>query len=245
MIVIPERRLVLLLPWKCASQTLRSRLGALDARPYPTFFHVNSALGRLAHQHLTLADFEMLPEARRGYRIAVFVRNPYDRVHSGFLQLRRDVVWQRHAAFPDEAVKSAVLRQLDGVAAALGAARGSASRWFSSLADEVVLTGGFNSSIPLHPCHYWTHRDGRQAVDFIGRVETFEADFHRLRETYDLPDLPLDSTNVSKVPDAAPPDGAYRHARKFDAAARARIERLFADDFAQFGYATADLDVAP
>jgi len=245
MIVIPERRLVLLLPWKCASQTLRSRLAALDARPYPTFFHVNSALGRLAHQHLTLSDFAMLPEAQRGYRIAVFVRNPYDRVHSGFLQLRRDVIWQRHAAFPDEAVKSAVLRQLDGVAAALGAARGSASRWFSGLADDVVLTGGFNSSIPLHPCHYWTHRDGRLAVDFIGRVETFEADFRRLRETYDLPDLPTDSINVSKIPDADLPRDGYRHIRKFDAAALARIERLFADDFTRFGYATAGLDVAP
>ncbi len=166
MIVIPERQLVLLLPWKCASQTLRARLRAHDALSHPAFFHVNEALGRISHQHLTLASFRALPESARGYRIAVFVRNPYDRVCSGFTQLRRDVVWQRHAAFPGEAVKATVMRQLDDIAITLGEARGSASRWFARLPEQVVLCDGFNTSIPLHPCHYWTHEEGHAGSGF-------------------------------------------------------------------------------
>lgn len=239
MIVIPERRLVLLLPWKCASQTLRSRLRHLDAERHPAFFHLSAALGRISHQHLTMRSFRALPEGALGYRVAVFVRNPYDRVYSGFMQLRRDVVWQRNATFPDAAVRATVFSQLDGIKAALGEARGNASRWFASLADEVVTCDGFNTSIPLHPCHHWTHEGGVQAVDFIGRVEQFETDFQRLRETFDLPAVARDSSNVSKLSAAERP-GGYRHAGKFDAAALARINRLFAADFETYGYPVID-----
>lgn len=235
MIVIPERQLVLLLPWKCASQTLRARLRAHDKLSHPAFFHVNEALGRISHQHLTLASFRALPESTRGYRIAVFVRNPYDRVCSGFMQLRRDVVWQRHAAFPSEAVKATVMRQLDDIALALREARGSASRWFSRLPEEVVLRDGFNTSIPLHPCHCWTHEEGKEAVDFIGHVEQLETDFQRLCREFDLPGATQDSSNVSKLPATMAP-GHYRHAGRLDASALARLNRLFAADFACFGY---------
>ena len=235
MIVIPDRRLVLLLPWKCATQTLRERLSGCDAHSHPSFFHVSDALGRITHQHLTLGDFRALPESTQGYRVVVFVRNPYDRVYSGFMQLRRDVVWQRHAAFPSAAVRAAVMGQLDAVARALGQARGNASRWFAGLPDEVVLRDGCNTSIPLHPCHYWTHEAGTPAVAFLGQVEHFEADFQRLQRAFDLPGATKNSSNVSKL-QASDAPRPYRHAGKFEPAAVARINRLFAADFACFGY---------
>jgi hypothetical protein len=49
--------------------------------------------------------------------------------------------------------------------------------WLASVRDEQIYEVGRNTNFPLHPAYYWTHIADLQAVDFIGRVETFEADF--------------------------------------------------------------------
>ena len=112
MIISHSRRFVILAPWKTASSTLRARLGTYSESPYDAFYHLNPVLGRVVHQHMTYVGFAGLPESRLGYRIAAFVRNPYDRVYSGFRQLWKDIQQQPHMEYPDAYVRGVVGAQL-------------------------------------------------------------------------------------------------------------------------------------
>src|SRR5579871_6410130 len=108
-----KKKFILFAPWKTASQTLRLRLGKYDESPYSPFFNFNPTLNRVVHGHLTCSDFLALPEAKLKYFKATFVRNPYDRVYSGFIQLQRDIREQRQATFQFPWVRDLVMSQLD------------------------------------------------------------------------------------------------------------------------------------
>ena len=236
MIVIPDKKLVILLPWKTASQTLRARLGHLDQSVRSEFFHFNGDLGAVVHQHITLGQFLALPEAAQGHRLAVFVRNPYDRVVSGFLQLARDIRLQSGCAFPAEWIRRLVVRQLDGHRGAIERAEGRLDRWFGDVSDDYILCGGGNSSRPLHPCHYWTHAVGRRVADFIGKVEDFEVDFARLCSEFGLQASGSANANVSKTITRLKDENGYDYAARLAPGTIGKINRLFRDDFSLFGY---------
>lgn len=240
MIISHAKRFVILAPWKAASSTVRVRLGAYCESPYSSFYHLNPTLDRVVHRHLTLADFAGLPESRLGYLTAAFVRNPYDRVYAGFHQLQKDIVEQPHAVFPDEHVRELVLGQLAANHSQLRRAGFEFERWLALIEHRQVFEAGRNSSLPLHPSHYWTHRDGVQAIDFLGRVESFEADFERLCATLGVP--PASRVNANVGESGAPLAGGrhgYRHAQRMSRRARRRIEELFAADFELLGYPRA------
>lgn len=236
MIIIPTHKLVLLLPWKTASQTLRARLRHLDRSPYPDFFYFNRHLNRVVHQHLTLADFQALPESRRGYRLAVFVRNPYDRVVSGFRQLLRDVTTQPQLPFPQPWIRDLVTQQLADNFAMLCKAQFSVDAWFLQLPAFQVLEAGRDTSLPLHPAHYWTHAQGRQIVDFVGRVERFEEDFAALCREFGIAGAGRQDANRSADSGAARDAHGYAYASQLHPQTVARINALFDADFELFGY---------
>lgn len=237
MIICHSKRFVILAPWKTASSTIRARLGAYCESPYDTFYDFNPVLKRVVHQHMTYADFAALPEARLGYRTAAFVRNPYDRVYSGFLQLQRDLREQPLASFPDPAVRRLVMGQLADNFAQLSQAAFEFEPWLELVDEHQVLDVGRNSSFPLHPAHYWTHHDGRRAVGFVGRVETFEQDFKRLCRTLGVEPDSNASVNVSAQEEQADPDpNGYRYVQRMSPRALRRINDLFREDFEIFGY---------
>lgn len=237
MIVIPDRKLILLLPWKTGSQTLRARLAGLGHSPYPEFFAFNPWLSTVVHQHLLLSQFMALPEARLGYRLAAFVRNPYDRVVSGFLQLQRDAAGQPGRPFPAAWIEKLVMQQLQDHSRRIVAAAGDVNAWFRLLPAHAVRCGGRDTSLPLHPCHFWTHQSGQRAAAFIGRVESFEADFARLCAEFDLPVSAGISVNVSTDLSRQRDANGYEHAHRLAPDVIARINRLFAGDFRLLGYA--------
>ena len=158
MIVSHEKRFVMLLPWKTGSQTLIARLRSYNESAYHWFFHFEPHLNRVVHQHLTRSDFEALPESRLGYFLASFIRNPYDRAYSGFLELQR-ALRVEHAGLPIEEkwVRQLVMHQLDENRRQLEAAEGDFDRWLASVEDYQVFEAGRNTYFPLHPAHYWTH----------------------------------------------------------------------------------------
>src|SRR5437763_3853042 len=129
MIISHHKRFVIFAPWKCASSTLHLRLGTFDESPYPRFHYFNPFLNRVVHQHLTCAEFQALPEARLDYRRAAFVRNPYERVVSGFRQLRRDAALQPQAEFPEPRVRTIVMQQLEHNRAQLARANYGLNAW--------------------------------------------------------------------------------------------------------------------
>jgi hypothetical protein len=185
MIISHKNRFMMLGPWKTASQTTRARLRRYDESQYPTFFYFNTYLNRVVHQHITRAEFECLPEAKLGYLAATFVRNPYDRAYSGFRQLQKDIQEQPSASFPEPWIRDLVRQQLAENFAQLCRAGFQFDDWIALVRDEQVYEIGRNSNFPLHPAHYWFHIGDVRAVDFIGQVETFEADFRRFLSASD------------------------------------------------------------
>lgn len=237
MLILPEKSLIILLPWKTASQSLRARLNRFNSSRYPNYYYYNPALRRVFHQHITLPDFLTLPEAHQGYRLATFVRNPYDRVVSGFLQAQRDIKEQPHYRFPPPKwIRALVVDQLIENQAFIARCQHDLNTWITHLPDYLVHEIGRNTSLFLHPCHYWTHLQGRQHVDFIGKVETFEEDFQRLCAEFDLSVDALVNVNVSTEVSPAFDAHSYRYCHLLTPEAIARIEALFAEDFTIFGY---------
>jgi hypothetical protein len=239
-IISHAKRFVVLATWKAASSTIRVRLGTYCESPYSAFYHRSPVLGRVVHRHLTLDDFAALPESQMGYVTAAFVRNPYDRVYAGFRQLQTDIHEQPLAEFPDDAVRTLVMEQLAANQSQLRRACFEFEPWLALIDDRQVLEAGANSSFPLHPAHYWTHRDGVQAVDFVGRVESFEHDFGRLCRVLGVAPSSRANANVgSSDMRLAGGRHGYRYAERISRGARRRIEELFAADFELFGYPRA------
>ncbi len=236
MIVSHKHKLVMLLPWKTASQTLRVRLQHIDQSPYSKFFDFNPYLNRVVNQHMTLSDFLALPESRQNYRLAVFIRNPYDRVYSGFKQVFKDLNNHPLREFPEPWIGDLVTRQLGDNVAMLCKAKFNVNLWFTQLPAYHLLESGRDSSLQLHPSHYWTHWNGSQIANFVGRVEHFEEDFDRLCQEFGIESETRQNSNHADGKDVVPDAHGYRYANRLDPLTVARINELFSADFELFGY---------
>ena len=236
MILSHRHRFVLLQPWKTASSTAHLRLARYDESPYSRFYDYNPHLQRVVHQHITFAEFAALPESRQGYVTGTFVRNPYDRVYSGFLQLQRDIREQPAAPFPNDWIKALVMRQLADNQAQLAAGDFEFDKWFALVEEHQIYEVGRNSSFPLHPAHYWTGIDRERKVDFIGKVECFERDFDAFCGRVGIEPEERASINVSdRLPKPQSP-GRSHYVNRMSAASISKIESLFDADFELFGY---------
>ena len=237
MIISHQKRFVMLLPWKTASSTLQLRLSPINESPYPMFFYFNTHLNRVVHQHLTCAEFACLPESKLGYLVASYVRNPYDRVYSGFRQLQRDIQVQPHSSYPEPWIRDHVMRQLTENFAQLCQSQFGFDDWLELVCEEQVYEIGRNTNFPLHPSHYWTHLAERQAVDFIGRVENFETDFRTFTLSVGIGPIQPANSNVSELEgDTAVDPLGYRYANRMSDRSIAKINRLFERDFELFNY---------
>lgn len=225
------------LPWKTASQTVAARLRPHNESPYDGFFAFNPYLNRVVHQHMNCADFACLPEARLEYFRGSFVRNPYDRVYSGFRQLQKDIQEQVGVTFPEPWIRDLVMRQLADNLAQMRQAEFRFDEWLALVREDQIYEAGRDSSFPLHPAHYWTHVAGRQFVDFVGRVEQFEACFREFldRAGIDPPD-PVNANVVDLQGGSAENPFGYRYADRMSARSIDKINALFAADFEIFGY---------
>jgi hypothetical protein len=232
MIISHAKEFVMFAPWKTASSTAHHRLRAYNSSPYSRFYHFNPRLGRVVHQHITCGDFLALPEAALPYARISIVRNPYDRVASGFIQLQRDIAQQPDAPFESPWVRALVLRQLADNQAQLARARFELNAWIATITEDQVREVGRNSSFPLHPACYWTHLGHEPYVDRILRTETFEADFAAFCAARNL-EFRVENANVS---DETVTNPLYRHVHKLDRSSISKINDLFADDFELLGY---------
>jgi hypothetical protein len=236
MIHLPENKLNLLLPWKCASQTLQLRLQAHSKPKYPKLFYYNTFLHRVCQQHLELGGFLALPESKMGYALAVFVRNPYDRVYSGFQQLIRDIKVIPKLQFKNQWVKELVLSDIAENHKTLEEAQYDVNKWFNLVRPYQILESGRNTCFNLYPASYWTHSNGQLIPDFIGYVESFEKYFLKLRNTFGIQCISLDNANVSNPNLKSVDHARYQYIDRFDDKTISKINALFHDDFMNFGY---------
>lgn len=235
MIVMPTKKLTMLLPWKTASQTLRVRLNDINQSPYPLDFHFNPYINRVVHQHAVLSDYLAIPESKMPYDLAVFTRNPYDRVFSGFQQLLRDIGQHPKRKYQNAWMKELVMEQVSDVYASVSKAQCSLDDWFQNLSPHWVLDVGRNVCMCLHPAHYWTHYNGKQLANFIGKVENFEDDFSALCAQYKITES--NSRNVNQADGKFLPDqNGYKYINRLHPRTIAKINDLFHADFEYFGY---------
>ena len=233
MIISHEKKFIILAPWKTASTTLRARLGGYCQSPYNIFYHYNPHIGRIAHQHMTYADLCALPEGKLGYFTAAFVRNPYDRVYSGFRQLHKDLDTQPFSTqYAQPWIKQQVMQQLAANYMQLKMADFNFDAWLALVEEQQIYDATRNSSFPLYPAHYWTHSSGKQAVDFVGRVENFEQNFVELCAKLSIESSSKQNANVDSTAQA----GSYKYLSCMNGASISKINALFADDFEIFGY---------
>jgi ribosomal protein S17E len=226
----------MLLPWKSASSTVNARLEPFNESPYEGFYDYNPYLQRVVHQHLCYSDFKCLPESALGYQVGAFVRNPYDRVYSGFVQLQRDIQTQPNQSFAQPWVKNMVMRQLSENYAQLAASDFEFNKWVDLISEHQVYEIGKNSSFPLHPAHYWTGLQGNKAIDFVGKVENFEADFDLFCSKVGISVIDRVNANVSTSVSVIDKVVRPRYLDRMTSATLSKINSLFSEDFDLFGY---------
>jgi hypothetical protein len=209
----------------------------LNESQYPTLHDFNEYLGRVVHWHITYLEFLNLPESRRRPTVGAFVRNPYDRAYSGFMQLQWDIQAQPHMSFRLPWVRELVLEQLAQHAARIAAADGDFDKWLASLKESEVYDVGKDSSFALHPCHYWTGIGGRNQIDFIGKVERYESDLQRFCDLVGVQQRKeAGSANVRFPEQAGAPNRPYKYADRMNRASIDKINALFERDIELFGY---------
>ena len=236
MIISHAHRFILMAPWKTASSTCHATLEKYNESPYERFFHFQPLLNRVVHQHITLGDLGALPEGGLGYSICAFVRNPYDRAFSGFVQLQRDFAEQPSRDFEPKWVGDLVRAQISENMARIVAAGFDFDEWLSKLPDYEVFDVGRNTSMVLHPAHYWTHVNGERRAAFIGKVETFDQDFRELCEKIGIDEPRIVPANLSADRTGERQASESKYAERMSRRSLDRINELFADDFALFGY---------
>ncbi len=78
-------------------------------------------------------------------------------------------------------------------------------------------------------------------MDFVGRVETFEADYRVMCDTLGVESTGDANANVDAADhELAGDTRGYRYAGRMSSSARRRVNELFADDFELFGYERLD-----
>lgn len=226
----------MLAPWKTASQTCHASLKRYNESPYDRYFHFNPSLGRVVHQHLTLSDLMALPEGRLGYKKAAFVRNPYDRAYSGFIQIQRDFQIQPKIPIEPNWIRDLIKAQISENISKVIAAGFDFDTWITLLSEYEIYQPGRNTNLPFHPAHYWTHHNN-YVVDFIGKVEKFDEEFFRFCELMELDVPKIQKANISE--EISPPQSQYsRYAHRMSRRSLDRINELFARDFELFEYQT-------
>lgn len=225
---------MLLAPWKTASQTCHASLEAYNDSRYERFFYFNKRLGRVIHQHATLGDFLALPEAELGYKIAAFVRNPYDRAYSGFIQIQRDFESQPRISVNPEWISNLIRVQIGENMARIIAAGFDFDKWIANLPEYEIYDSGRNTNMPLHPAHYWTHCEGN-TVDFVGKVEKFSEDFPEFCKFVGIETPEIKIENITEQQQSLGL-GYSRYAGKMSRRSIDRINELFSADFDFFGY---------
>lgn len=234
MLTLQDHALDILLPWKCASQTLRTRLQPYAQEPYEQLFYFNPLLQRVRNQHHTYADYLLLPQSKLSHRVATFVRNPYDRVVSGFIQLCRDASVIPTLKFRTPALKTFVLDQVAQNTQDIIRCGYDLNTWFMSLSPYKILDQS-SPTFLLQPVSAWTHL-GTQSIDFIGKVENFETDFEKLKAWAGIGPTSNESVNRSQLACDEGAESDYRYASKLHKKTIERINALFAADFELLGY---------
>ena len=195
---------------KCASATVRLSLAPYTDIGYPVTKGV---------QHMTIESFLASEHASlwdAGYFRFSFVRNPYDRLYSGWLQDRyastQSPRWKQAKAALFERVGDDFCRYV--VEHVRRADRIHAWDW-----------------ICWCPMHAFAYRDEALALDFVGRAEDVAGGLAALSERLGVPIAKAEDANVNVAPTTG-----LKYLAQYDRATVEVVNEIYADDFRLFGY---------
>lgn len=194
---------------KCASSTIRHSIRDYTDVGYPVTDYP---------QHVPLRQFiaSEYAELLGRYFAFTFVRNPYDRLYSGFLQDMK-----AGGAFPKWIpVKKPIFD-------AIGTD-------FNRYMLEYVRFADISTAwewICFCPMHEFVHLDGMCRLDWIGRAENVAGGLATLSEHLNVPIRKSDNSNVNTEY-----RGQLKYLGMYERATVELVNELYHDDFRLFGY---------
>jgi len=208
---------------KCGSATVRHALAPYTDIGYPVSNF---------EEHVTIEKFRGKYDADgrfdRSFKFT-FVRNPYDRLYSGYRQdMLASKSWKNWIA-----AKKPLFD-------ALGDDFNAYVQKYVAKADIVHAWDW----ICFCPMTAFSHVDGQCVLDWIGRTESLEADLRTLGTRLGVEIGEVGRINA-QAPDNADPADAGGYLSKYTRATVEIVNELYADDFAAFGYPVRDPDDFP
>lgn len=239
MLISDQHRLILMLPQKCASRTLQQRLKSIrDVAGYgESGQRYYSELGRLIGKHMLMRDVCELEayRSRATHLKACFVRNPYDRIYSWFhWQKTRIADAERIQRLRRELEAAEDVKEIAKLQRNLNAAETVLKQLES--ADHNFNRYLLQNRKRFRPIHQFTHLDGVLQMDFIGRVEDFEADFSRLCEQIGFTCESVESANITPGAEFPHSDAPSHYLHYYEAEAIEAVNHDHALDFEYFAY---------
>lgn len=238
MLISDKHRLILMLPEKCGSSTLQKRLASIhDVTEFGLGHQYSPELNKTLSKHVSIKDARRLKafKIRSHYLKACFVRNPYDRAYSWF-HWNIKTVPQKIKLLEERRRNTGKLNEEETTAL------GKAQKRLDLLEK---LNYDFEQFITvkhkrLRPTHRYTHHWRMKQVNFIGRVETFEACYQQLCKRINFKPPSFENANIigtqhiNKANEGEKPE----YLNKYSKAALAVINRAYARDFKIFNYKT-------
>jgi hypothetical protein len=222
-IVSDSKKFVCFRPWKCASTTLTKRLRAYDNGKFPASpTEYEGFEGKLSKHSWTIENFLKLPESQLGYFSFVFLRNPYDRAYSGFLQRKQRVAKINPEGGEFKAIEKGFQSFLEF--------------WLKRFEDRGQVIGNLMNE--------YVEYEGRRWVDYVGHLETFESDlnevFEKLGVNSDSRGEKKPNANVRASVDTLSSDGrenaSYRYLDEYTQETVSLVNHLAARDFKSTDY---------
>ena len=199
---------------KCASATVRSSLREFTDIGYPVTGGIQHVPLKkfLAGEHAALFD--------AGYFRFTFVRNPYDRLYSGYLQDRLAATqsprWGR--------VKAPIFNAIGDD--------------FNRYVVEYVRHADVRDAwdwICFCPMHAFAYLDGECVLDWVGRAEAVEAGLAELSTHLGISVVKADNLNVNTEP-----ADALKYLAVYDRATLEVVNEMYRQDFERFDYEMLD-----
>ncbi|MGQ4660261.1 sulfotransferase family 2 domain-containing protein [Lysobacter sp. F6437] len=215
MLISHRHRFLYFVVPKCASATIRKSLAEFSDVGWPVSNY---------QQHVPIDNFLESEEGglANEYFKLTFVRNPYDRIYSGYLQ-------DRYAAdnYPRwTTVKKPIFDRIGDD--------------FSTYFNEFVVPADAKRDwqwICFCPMYEFAQStSGHIGVDFVGRAENVEQDLALLGERLGLPIRKATDENVRGQPCTTKP----KYLDRYDSTTIQAVNELYERDFRQFGYPMLD-----
>lgn len=223
MIISHRHKFIWFLPWKTASNTIFSRIGHLNQSIYPQASYFNKILGKFSSKHIDLGDFSKLPEYKLDYRKVCFIRNPYDRFYSGFLQCRKDYITEFGNDFSSKPWGSVLAKGFKN---------------YCDFAKKKFIEGEY--FFPNISNYDSVFLNEKKYVDFVGFIERFENDFASICGRLKIKPQNQNSFHIEKTQNLCNPYLIklleYKYLKYYDDEMIEAVNLIFKLDFKHLGF---------